>query len=58
MEIDISRLKRVVNSLPDDARVLVEVTRNYGNRKNRSNEEVYGFLKMGKVLVLQCTTSV
>lgn len=55
-EIDIGRLKRTINALPDDGKIIIEVTRNYGNRKNRQNTEVESWSRFGKVLVLRCTT--
>lgn len=58
MEIDIKRLKRVISSLPDDGKIIIQVTRNYSDRSNRSNEELVNWMKMGNVLILQCYTSV
>ena len=57
-EIDLSSFKRIVNSLPDDGKILIRVTKHYDDRTRKSNEDLNGYLKMGKVLVLECDTLV
>ena len=58
INLDLDRLKRMINSLPDDGKILIEVTRNYSDMTRKSNEELIGFRKMGKALILQCETNV
>ncbi len=58
MEIDIVKLKRLINKLPDDGKILIEVTKCYPDKTRQSREELRGYRKMGKVFVLECKTAV
>lgn len=58
MEIDISQLKRLINALPDDGKVIIEVVKNYPDKIRYSHEELRGFRKVGKAFVLECETVV
>lgn len=58
MEIDIANFKRIVNHLPDDGKILIHVEREYDDRINYSYEKLDGYRKVGKVLILECSTVV
>lgn len=58
MEIDISQLKRLINALPDDGKIIIEVVKNYPDKIRCSHEELRGYRKAGKVFILECETVV
>ena len=58
MEIDIAQFKRLINKLPDDGKIFIEVTKNYPDKIRQSKEELRGFRKVGKLFVLECETIV
>lgn len=57
-DFNLDRFKRIVNSMPDNGEIRIEVERDYGNRTNLSLERVEGFALKGKVLVIACSTNV
>lgn len=56
MEIDIAQFKRLINALPDDGKILIEVTKYYPDKTLQSRDELRGYRKLGKVFVLECET--
>ena len=50
--------KNLVNKLPDDGKVMIEVEKDYGDRTRLSLEKVDYFKLQGKVLIIACTTNV
>lgn len=56
--VSIRRFKNLVNKLPDDGEIRIEVEKDYGDRTRRSLEKIDGFKLQGKVLVICCTTNV
>lgn len=57
-EAELKRLKRVINALPEDGKVMIHVKKHYTDRTRESNEEIRSWMRMGKVLVLNCDTVV
>lgn len=58
MDIDIAQFKRLMNELPDDGKILIEVIKEYPDKMRFSYEEPRGYRKIGKVFVLECETVV
>lgn len=58
MQINIIRLKKMINSLPDDGTIVIKITKEYPDKIRCSNEEINDFRKMGKILILECETIV
>lgn len=56
MEIDIAQFKRLINTLPDDGKVIIEITKNYPDKIRHSHEELCGYRKIGKAFILECET--
>lgn len=56
--ISLSRFKRLVNKLPDDGEIKIEVEKDYGDKKRVSLEKVDCFRLRGKTLYIACTTNV
>lgn len=56
--VGVERFKRIVNKLPDDGQIRIEVTKDYGDRKRLSLAQVDVFALKGKVLFLGCTIDV
>ena len=56
--VSIRRFKNLVNKLPDDGKILIEVEKDYGDRTRLSLDKVDGFKLQGKVLIIACTTKV
>ena len=56
--VSIRWFKQLVNKLPDDGKVMIEVEKDYGDRTRLSLEKVDYFKLQGKVLVIACTTNV
>ena len=56
--VSIRRFKNLVNKLPDDGEIRIEVEKDYGDRTRLSLEKVDGFALKGRVLVIACTTNV
>lgn len=56
--VSVERFKRIVNKLPDDGQIRIEVTKDYGDRKRLSLAQVDAFALKGKVLFLGCTIDV
>lgn len=59
MEVDIVMFKKLVNTLPDDGKIIIQITKDiedvYGIKRSvQSNKKLYGFRKVGKVLLLEC----
>ena len=59
MEIDIVEFKRLVNKLPNDGKIIIQITKDFEDvygvkRLVKSNKKLYGFRKIGKVLLLEC----
>lgn len=50
--------KQLVNKLPDDGKVMIEVEKDYGDRTRLSLEKVDYFKLQGKVLIIACTTKI
>lgn len=50
--------KNLVNKLPDDGKVMIEVEKDYGDRTRLSLEKVDYFKLQGKVLIIACTTKI
>ena len=50
--------KQLVNKLPDDGKVMLEVEKDYGDRTRLSLEKVDYFKLQGKVLIIACTTKI
>ena len=56
--VSVEWFKKLVNQLPDDGKVRIEVEKDYGDRTRLSLEKVDFFIRKGKVLVIACTTKV
>ena len=56
--VSIRRFKNLVNKLPDDGKIMIEVEKDYGDRTRLSLDKVDGFKLQGKVLIIACTTIV
>lgn len=56
--VSIERFKNLVNKLPDDGKVIIEVEKDYVDKTRFSLEEMDAFRMQGKVLVITCTTNV
>lgn len=56
--VSIRRFKNLVNKLPDDGKIMIEVEKDYGDRIRLSLDKVDGFKLQGKVLIIACTTIV
>ena len=56
--VSIRRFKNLVNKLPDDGEIRIEVEKDYGDRTRFSLDKVDGFKLQGRVLIIACTTVV
>lgn len=56
--LSIRRFKNLVNKLPDDGAIRIEVEKDYGYKTRFDLEKVDAFKLQGKVLVICCTTNV
>lgn len=56
--VSVRRFKNLVNKLPDDGKIMIEVEKYYGDRTRLSLDKVDGFKLQGKVLIIACTTVV
>ena len=56
--VSIRRFKNLVNKLPDDGEIRIEVEKDYGDRTRFDLVKVDGFNLKGRVLVIACTTNV
>lgn len=56
--VSMQRFKNLVNKLPDDGRIMIEVEKDYGDRTRFSLDKMDAFRLQGKVLIIACTTKV
>lgn len=56
--ISLSRFKRLVNNLPDDGEIKIEIEKDYGDKKRVSLEKVNYFRLRNGRLYIYCTTNV
>lgn len=56
--VSIRRFKNLVNKLPDDGKIVIEVEKDYGDRTRVDLARVDFFNLQGKVLMIACTTNV
>ena len=56
--VSVRRFKNLVNKLPDDGKIMIEVEKDYSDKIRFSLDKVNGFRLQGKVLVITCTTIV
>ena len=56
--VSIKRFKALVNKLPDNGEIRIEVEKNYGDKTKWSLEKVDVFGLKGNVLIIACTTNV
>ena len=54
----IRRFKNLVNKLPDDGKIMIEVEKDYGDRTRFSLDKMDAFKLQGKALIIVCTTKV
>ena len=56
--VSIRRFKNLVNKLPDDGKIIIEVEKDYGDRTRVDLAKVDFFNLQGKVLMIACTANV
>ena len=56
--VSLRRFKNLVNKLPDDGKIMIEVEKDYGDRTRLSLDKIDSFKLQGKVLIIACTTIV
>ena len=57
--VSVERLKRIINKLPDDGEIRIEVAKHYDDGRVRHTlEKMDAFRLQGKVLIIGCSTIV
>ena len=56
--LSIERFKKLVNKLPDDGKIFIEVEKDYGDKTRFSRATLDGFKLQGKVFTMACTVEV
>lgn len=56
--VSIRRFKNLVNKLPDDGKIMIEVEKDYGDKTRFDLEKVDAFSLHGNMFVIACTTKV